>query len=65
MIKIIIKPDSEKISNKWVPAGIIRFSSGPTLIERVERYYEVKFDTKRKADQYFLETSCERYKNNE
>ena len=62
MINIVIKPSSEKMGDKWIPAGVIKFPSGPTLTERVERYYEIKFDASKEANQYFLQASHRRYK---
>lgn len=62
MINIVVKPDSEKIGDKWTSAGMIKFPSGSTLTERAERYYEIQFDTKEEADQYFLQASRKKYK---
>ncbi len=62
MINIIIKSSSEKIDNKWMPAGIVRFPSGPTHTERVERCYDVKFDTEEEANQYFMQVCKKKYR---
>lgn len=62
MINIIIKPNSEKNGDKWTPAGMVKFPSGPTFTERAERCYEIQFDTEEEADQYFLQASRKKYK---
>ena len=62
MVKIIIKPNSEKIERKWTPAGMIIFPSDGVQTEHAERYYENKFETKEEADQYFVQVSSKKYK---
>ena len=60
-MKIIIKPNSEKRDDKWIPAGSIIFPAGITQTENTEFYYENRFDTKEKADKYFIENSNKKY----
>jgi len=61
MIKVIVKPNSETSDSKWIPAGMIVFPSGGAQTEHAERYYENKFDTKKEADQYFVQASNKKY----
>jgi hypothetical protein len=62
MIKIVVKPNSERADSKWIPAGMIVFPNSGTQIEHAERYYENKFDTKEEADRYFVQASNKKYK---
>ena len=61
-MKIIIKPNSEKIEEKWIPAGMIIFPGEGTQTERAERCYETKLNTKEEADNYFVLASEKKYK---
>lgn len=62
MLNVVIKPSSENRDGKWIPSGMIRFPSGPTLTERAETYDKISFDTKEEADRYFVQASKKRYK---
>ena len=62
MGNIVVKPDSHKEGDKWIPDGMIQFYDGPTLKEHRETYYEIKLDNKESADRYFIEASKKKYK---
>ena len=62
MVNIIIKPSSERSGNRWIPAGIVRFYEGVSFTERVEWYYDLKFDTEKEANQYFILACKKKYK---
>jgi hypothetical protein len=62
MIKVVVKPNSEKADGKWIPAGLIIFPSGSAQSEQAERCNESKFDTKEEADLYFIQASNKKYK---
>lgn len=64
MINIVIKPSSELRNGRWIPSGMIRFPSGPTLTERPETYDKVELDSKEEADRYFTQASKKRYRIN-
>jgi hypothetical protein len=52
-----IKPNSEYVNNKWIPSGLIVFSSDGVQTEHVDRYYENKFNSKEEADKYFIQAN--------
>lgn len=62
MINPIIKPNSRKVDNKWIPEGMVSFINGRNLTERKEWCENVKFNTKEEADQYFIQKCKEKYK---
>jgi len=58
---MIIRQNSEQIGDKWIPKGLIIFTSKGAQTEHVDTYYDIKFDTKKEADQFFIKTSNKKY----
>lgn len=62
MANPIIKPNSQQVDNKWIPEGMVSFLDELNLTERKEWCGNVKFNTKKEANQYFVQMCKRKYK---
>jgi len=62
MKNIVVKSNSKQVDKEWIPEGMVLFISGPHLTERPEYFKNIKFDTKKEADQYFMQAIYRKYK---
>ena len=56
-----ITPESQKVSNKWIPRGMVWSCNGPTRVEHLEWFKDIELDTKEIADNYFIQRCKEKY----